>query len=78
MRFIQTRRGIRCRANQTVLVKTRSDRRCLVERSGFGVRCDQAAINFSFVNGIQEGLHRGFAKAQASLMWTRLMPICSM
>ena len=29
-----------------------SDRRCLVERSGFGVRCRQAAIIFSFVIGI--------------------------
>ena len=37
---------------QRVLAETRSDRRCLVERSGFGVRRRQAAIIFSFVIGI--------------------------
>jgi transposase len=31
-----------------VLAETRSDIWCLVERSGFGVGCDQAAIIFSF------------------------------
>ena len=35
-----------------VLAGTRSDSWCLVERSGFGVRCRQAAIIFSFVIGI--------------------------
>ena len=35
-----------------VLAGTRSDRGCLVERSGFGVRCRQAAIIFSLVIGI--------------------------
>jgi hypothetical protein len=35
-----------------VLAGTRSDSWCLVERSGFGVRCGQAAIIFSFVIGI--------------------------
>jgi hypothetical protein len=35
-----------------VLAETRSDRWCLVERSGFGVRCRYAAIIFSFAIGI--------------------------
>ncbi len=35
-----------------VLAETRSDRRRLIERSGFGVRRCQAAIIFSFVIGI--------------------------
>jgi hypothetical protein len=44
-----------------LLAGTRSDRRCLVERSGFDVRCRYAAIIFSFVIGIdcQQCLHTG-------------------
>ena len=38
--------------NKTVLAGTRSDSWCLVERSGFCVRCRQAAIIFFFVIGI--------------------------
>ena len=45
--------------------KTRSDNRCLVERSGFGVRRDQAAIIFlrrrHCIHGRSD---RGFAEAQ--------------
>jgi hypothetical protein len=37
---------------QSVLAGTRSDSWCLVERSGFGVRCGQAAIIFSFAIGV--------------------------
>jgi hypothetical protein len=50
------RAGFRCRAGVCtalpVLTGTRSDSWCLVERSGFGVRCRQAAIIFSFAIGI--------------------------
>jgi hypothetical protein len=35
-----------------VLAETRSDRRCLIKRSDFGVRRCQAAIIFSFAIGI--------------------------
>jgi len=34
---------------KSVLVETRSDRQCRIERSDFGVRRCQAAIIFSFV-----------------------------
>ena len=43
--------GVKFELVIAVLAKTRSDSRCLVERSGFGVRRDQAAIIFSFVIG---------------------------
>jgi putative transposase len=49
-------RGVACfmddfEACIAVLAATRSDSRCLVERSGFAVRRDQAAIIFSFAIG---------------------------
>ena len=53
-----------------VLAETRSDRRWLVERSGFGVRwqlsCDHLLLRHW--HRVQEGLHRRFAEAPTSLM----------
>jgi hypothetical protein len=50
-------------ARQRLIV---SFRHALIERSGFGVPCHQAAIIFSFVMGIasRKNLHRGFAEHQ--------------
>src|SRR6478735_4458761 len=53
-----------------VLAETQSDRRWLVERSGFGVRwqlsCDHLLLRHW--HRVQEGLHRRFAEAPTSLM----------
>ena len=58
-----------------VLAATRSDSRCLVERSGFGCLMPSGSDHFLLRDRhcIKEGLHRGFAEAPASLMWPRLV-----
>jgi hypothetical protein len=52
-----------------VLAETRSDRWCLVERSGLVsdlLGCDQLLLRHRHC--LQEGLHRGLAEAPASLV----------
>ena len=52
LRYVHAFRDRAGRLRYYVLAETRSDIWCLVERSGFGVRCDQAAIVFSLAIGI--------------------------
>jgi hypothetical protein len=59
----------------SVVAHTRSDRRCLVERSGFNVRTLLGCNHFLLCHRdcVEEGLHRRSAKAPATLMWSRLI-----